>query len=405
MSQLFARLETERAGLVSLLDNMVAEVDAKGADLSDDQISERSDAMARIGAIDKQLESLAERTEMEIGLAEKIKAVGRASSGDDGFQYRSSGLLLYDLIHQSENDSRHRYQLAKRAAEHMGTDAANTTPTAGDLGGLVITPVVGPIANPTPSGMPFLSAIGLQQVPSAAFARPYISDPDFETGVAEQPLEKAEVASQKFEVLNTILSPTTYGGYLNVSAQLLALQSGALDIIVGQLRRRLANKLEKAALTEVGASTGSEAIASGGSAAAVLSAIYNAAAEVMVATQQPAEWIAMGPLGMAKIGAVVDAAGRPLFPTLGPANAPGTANAGGFTSSVAGLRAIVTPGITDTSLYVGNSAGFEAWWYPLPVLEAVEPSVLGRQVAVAAMFAPYRPTPFANSVVKVTWAA
>jgi hypothetical protein len=35
------------------------------------------------------------------------------------------------------------------------------------------------------------------------------------------------------------------------------------------------------------------------------------------------------------------------------------------------------------------------------VLEAVEPSVLGRQVAVAASIAGYRPTPFANATIHV----
>lgn len=404
MSQLFQRLEVERAAVVANLEQMVDEADAKQEDLTDEQLAQRADAMARIDTIDKQLASLAERTEMNIGLAEKIRSIGRVSPDTD-FAYRSVGSALWDMLHQGDRDANQRYKLAIRAAEHMGTEATNTTPQAGDLGGLAISPVVGPIANPLPAGMPFLSAIGLSTVPSATFARPYISDPDFATGVGEQALEKGELASQKFDVLSTVLSPTTYGGYLNVSAQLIALQAGALDIIVGQLRRRLALKLEGAAITELALTTGTETIASGGSAASVFTAIYNAAAEVMTATQQPAEWIAMGPLGFAKLGAVVDAAGRPLFPTLGPANAPGTSNATGFTSSVAGLRAIVTPAITGTELYVGNSAGFEGWWYPLPLMEAVEPSVLGRQVAVAAMFAPFRPTPFANSVVKITWAA
>jgi hypothetical protein len=39
--------------------------------------------------------------------------------------------------------------------------------------------------------------------------------------------------------------------------------------------------------------------------------------------------------------------------------------------------------------------------YRYPALDAVEPSVLGRQVAVAAAIAAYRPTPFANAIVKL----
>jgi hypothetical protein len=68
---------------------------------------------------------------------------------------------------------------------------------------------------------------------------------------------------------------------------------------------------------------------------------------------------------------------------------------------VAGLSPIVTPSITDDSFYVGGPDGVEGYMYRHPILDAVEPSVLGRQVAVAASIAAYRPTPFANSVIKI----
>jgi hypothetical protein len=118
-------------------------------------------------------------------------------------------------------------------------------------------------------------------------------------------------------------------------------------------------------------------------------------------TNELPDWIAMGPLGWARLGGLTDAAGRPLFPTLGAANAPGTSSASSFSVTVAGLRPIVTPAITDESYYIGGSAGLEGYLYRYPVLEAVEPSVLGRQVAVAASIAGYRPTPFANAVIKL----
>ena len=68
--------------------------------------------------------------------------------------------------------------------------------------------------------------------------------------------------------------------------------------------------------------------------------------------------------------------------------------ANGFSSlsSVAGLQPIVTPGITDNTFWVGNGSALEAYEYTYPLLEAVEPSVLGRQVAVASSIVFYRPT-------------
>jgi hypothetical protein len=95
--------------------------------------------------------------------------------------------------------------------------------------------------------------------------------------------------------------------------------------------------------------------------------------------------------------ALTDAAGRPLFPAVGPANALGTAAMG----SVMGLNLILTPAITDGAMYVGNGTAAEVYLSELPVLEAVEPSVLGRQVALGVGVIAYRPTDIANAIQKI----
>lgn len=69
-----------------------------------------------------------------------------------------------------------------------------------------------------------------------------------------------------------------------------------------------------------------------------------------------------------------------------------------FSQTVAGLQAVVTPSITDDTFYVGGGNAIEGYLYRYPVLEAVEPSVLGRQVAVAASLAFYKPTPFVGAI-------
>jgi hypothetical protein len=105
-------------------------------------------------------------------------------------------------------------------------------------------------------------------------------------------------------------------------------------------------------------------------------------------TEQLPDWIAMGPLGWAQLGGLTDLAGRPLFPTLGAANAAGTARADSFSVTVAGLTPVVTPAITTTDYFVGGGEGLEGYLYRYPVLEAVEPSVLGVQVAYAGYYTP-----------------
>src|SRR5207253_10509431 len=102
--------------------------------------------------------------------------------------------------------------------------------------------------------------------------------------------------------------------------------------------------------------------------------------------------IAYGPLGWAQLGSLVDAAGRPLFPFLGASNAIGTSSLGDFNLGPLGLQQIVTHGISTTDIFMGNSLAFEAYVYSSPLLEAIGPALLGRQVAVAESMAFYRPT-------------
>lgn len=406
---LVAKYQTERDAVESQARDILDEAEAQNRDLTEDELTRLEGIRTRSAELDRQIEMVADDFSQRHELAAKVSKIGRLDPAVD-FSYRSAGQLVWDLLHQNDDQARDRYNramrsaespLSQRAAEHMGTLASATVATAGDLAGLVMVPGVGAIINPHPAGMPFLNLLGLRRIPSASFNRPYINDPNFESGVDKQTKQKAELVSKAFTVGHQTLTPETYGGYLNVSQQLIELVPDALGIIIGQLRRRLAHDIETAAVTEVGQTTGKETLAADADAAATLKAIYGAAAKVLTATQEPATWILMGPLGFARLGALADAAGRPMFPYMGPANAPGTSTANTFTSNVAGLRAVVTPAITDDAIYVGNGLGLEGWWYPLPVLEAVEPSVLGRQVAVAAMFAPWRPTPTENSIIKL----
>jgi hypothetical protein len=376
----------------------------KGVDLSAEEMDTIKSMQEEIVGFRSQLELLS--TDMEIGEAtqERLRSLNTGSSAA-GFHYRTSGELLWDCLHQTDPDARARYTRSlRRAAEHMGTDDTLTTPVAGDLGGLVVKPVVGPVSNPYPRGMPFASGIGMRDIPASdgfGFSRPYLVDASFATGVGPQTLEKAELASKAFTIESTPVALTTVGGYLNVSQQLQSFNPSSLQIILDQLRRRLENAIDVAMVTEMQLSTGYVALPAGATAAEIIAAIYQAAGAYYAITFQLPQWIAMGPLGWVKLGSTTDLAGRPLFPTLGAANAPGTASATSFAVTVAGLQPIVTPAITDDALYVGGGDALEGYLYRYPVLEAVEPSVLGRQVAVAASVAPFRPTPFANAVIKL----
>jgi hypothetical protein len=73
----------------------------------------------------------------------------------------------------------------------------------------------------------------------------------------------------------------------------------------------------------------------------------------------------MSPAYYASLGALVDDAGRPLFPNVGPQNAVGTgASASTFNGNAFGLSLVVDRNLVAAggkNLYVGDSTGFECW--------------------------------------------
>jgi hypothetical protein len=277
----------------------------------------------------------------------------------------------------------------------MGTKAEVTVATAGGFGGLAVNPVVGPIIDTSWGGTPFLDLIGPLPSPGPLnFMRPRIVDPNLNDGAGPQTggKEKAELPSKKFDVLADPVQLSTVGSYLNLSLQAEALVAGSLDLVVRQLSNRTARATENAVVAQAATTTAKVTLAAGADASATLGAIYEAAALVFTNTSNLPTWLAMGPQGWAQMGALVDLAGRPIFPSIGAVNAPGTSQANSFEGSVAGLRTTITPGITDTTMYMGNGVGLEAYVYRFPVLSQVEPSILGRQIAVAIALGMYSAT-------------
>lgn len=398
--------------LVAKRDHAVAQIEAikeqaidGDRDLDERDLESIETYKRSITDYDKQLAVIGEQLQMDDEARSRLALVA-PQIGEAQHRYRSDGELLWDALHaSSDDDARRRYRSAlKRAAEHMGTDKAVTTATAGDLQALYLTPVVGPVIRTDDASMPFITALGRRQMPAGtAFERPYITDAGFATGIGEQAAQKAELASSAFEASTELVSRTTLGGYLNVSRQMEQWHPGSLGIVVDQMRRRLSSALEAFAIAELENSTGSEDLAAGADAGAVRQALYNASAAVYDSTGQLATWVLMGPLGWARLGGLTDAAGRAAFPNLSPSNADGSMSAARFGSAggVAGLTPVVSPKITDDSFWVGNGLVMECYLYEYPVLDAIEPSVLGRQVAVAADIVALRPTSYANAAIHV----
>jgi len=392
--------------------------------LSDQDREGLSVLQGKLDRVTADIEAVSKRSDLSQSARDALRANDIRAS-ESGHAYRSVGQVLWDIMHRS--DDAHagqrwdQFRMAnpegatmQRAAQHMGTTAEATTPTAGGFGSLFVSPVRGPVIDFGWTGTPFLNLLSPQEIQTPGpFLRPRIIDPDRYTAAGPQAggLQKGELPSKKWDYANELVTPETVGNYINLSLQAQTWVPNALDMVVSTLRTRTEVAAEKAAIDRASQTTKTVALASD-SAEDVQKGVWEAMAAVFTATGQPASWLALGPNGAAFLGGIVDLAGRPLFPVLGPNNALGSADAGRVIAPF-GLSVAVTPGIADDTFYLGNGAGLEAYIYRYPVLDALEPSVVGRQLAVAIDLAFYAPptveagpggTPAAEygAIVKIT---
>lgn len=407
------RLLDERDTKLSLIDQIAGVADDAGRDLFDTESQTIHDAQERVRSLNTQVDRLTQDLELAESAKSRIRSLDPSVVATD-FHYRSAGDLVWDLIHKNDDpDAGVRFQrYMKRAAEHMGFDKANTVPVAGGFNGLVTVPNVGPVLDPSPQGRPLFTALGVRPAPALTFYRPRLVDPNISTGVGIVAKEKQEMPSRAWDILNETVTLARVGGYINVSEILVELLAGSLDMVISQMNHRVEQNSEAAVVTELGNTGATVAVTDDN----LMAALGDAAVLVIRNTGRPPSWLAMGPEAWGRMLGLTDLANRPLFPPVGPSNALGTGNASDVRTSVGGLPTTVTPAIDGTDMFVGNSFGLEVYERPLPLMQAFEPSVYGRQVAVASYVGFYAPitkeavtggTPAPeerNGVVKITWA-
>jgi hypothetical protein len=412
------RLIKERDGKLGLIDQIASVADENGRDLYDTENETIGQAQERVRSLNGQIDRLTQDLELSQSAKSRIRTLDPSIIAQD-FTYRSAGEYMWDLIHKNDDPDAHmrlnKFHSHSRAAEHMGLDKANTVPVAGGFNGLTSIPTLGPVLDPYPASRPLFTALGARTITSLEFRRPRIVDPNFATGVGPVTQEKSEMPSKAWDILSDTLVAERVGGYINVSGVLEEMVAGSLDMIVSHMNKRVAALSESRVVAEISETGATVPLAADASSADILAAIGQAVTLVVQATQQLPQWIAMGAEGWGKLIGTSDLAGRPILPPVGPVNALGTGNASSYSASIAGLTAIVTPGITDASMYVGNSYGLEVYERPMPMMQVLEPSVYGRQVGVATFLAFYHPPtteagpgnvpPAAyDSIVKIAWA-
>lgn len=395
-NQLLERAVQERETCLSRIESVQAAAFESNRDLSDQDLDTIKRAKERVEFLDGQIDVLS----IDTALSERAQAALRSNgvaARQAPTQFRSAGEALHVMLAaaQGDRDARQRYDVElNRAAQHLVADTTGAPAVAGGLGALVVRPVVGPVIEPTGMGRPFLSALGVQTLTTPlGFSRPRIVDPKGNEAPAAQNGEKTELVSRTFDVKLDSIDSQTLGQYLNISQKLLSLPIDTLNMVLRRFAVRRQNMTEKAAVTELLLTDNDVTLAADADAGAIYDAVWDAALQVFDATEELPRFILAGPKGWRRLGGLRDKADRPLFPAIGAnVNGMGAASADTFvTQGPAGLPVIVTPAITDQTMVVGNDWALEAYEFAYPMLESIEASVLGRQIAVASELALYRP--------------
>jgi HK97 family phage major capsid protein len=285
--------------------------------------------------------------------------------------YRSAGEYLVDYLLRGEDPS--------RAARFDSYFRANMT--TADTPGILPSPIVGPVWTSINSRRPAIEAATIRPLPGGGktFQRPYVSQ---HTLVDTQATEKTALASQALKIDPKTVTKVTKGGWVNLSFQDRDWTDPAvLDILVSDLAAVYAQETDDQFCTDLVTAVTQTVPVDTNDAEGWLTAIYTAAATVAAADNRLPNtfWVSIDV--WAQLGALVDGAGRPLFPTAAPANSMGDVTPGSFAGSIAGMRLAVDSHFPAMTGIIGDNLATEFYEQVGGQVQATEPSLLGTQIA------------------------
>jgi len=381
------RLEKELEERNSAAQGIIANAEDGERDLNSAESETLKGLRNRMGELKEQIVELEATAEAAQSVSVRMKELDQAITtarrvGSQTVEYRSAGAFLLDTYKASQGDrtAGERLEVYLRAAAHQKTT---------DNPGVVPTPVIGEVINFIDASRPLVTAIGPRDMPAGTFYRPRVTQ---HTAVLVQGAagaaadEKTELTSQKMTISRITVNAKTYGGYVNVSRQNIDFSSPQImDIIIQDLAGVYAQQTEAATAAELDASlTTPVGYGASPTADSITAAIWTAASTAWNLTKGAGRLIlALAPDRLAVFGK--------LFAPISPVNSqsPGF-TAGDFNSgavsTIGGIPVVVSAGLASTKAFLFSTAAIEVYEQRVGSLQAVEPSVLGVQVAYAGYF-------------------
>jgi hypothetical protein len=256
--------------------------------------------------------------------------------------------------------------------------------TTADTPGLLPHVITGDVVNLIDASRPFITSIGggrsMGGIPGKTFGRPKITQ---HTLVGLQAAEKTELPTRKMIIGEVPFTKLTKGGAVDVSRQDIDWSSpAAWDILVRDLADSYAIDTENEAADAFAAGASGVNAATPvatGDLEGLATALYTAAGLVYASSRRLPDRIWMG----------ADMWGR-LGPTLDLAcctNSPGESSLTSFSGNLFNVSRVIVPSFPPGTVIIGNSNAFEVYEEVIGLLTAVEPSLLGVEVAYGGYIA------------------
>jgi HK97 family phage prohead protease len=275
------------------------------------------------------------------------------------------------------------------AANQTALQAAAGDVLTTDTPGLLPVPVLGPVFDDLNYIRPVVSAIGARAMPDGGQSKTWIRPTwTTHTSVGAQSPELSGVSATTPVIASNIVSKTTLSGQVTLSVQDVDFTSpAALEIILRDLAGQYMLQSDAVACNAILAgdtASGSTWTVTAGDPTSLIAALYDAATDILKATNFLPDHIFVSPDVWQKLGAQLDADKRPIFPYTGAAglmgvNGMGTSNVTMMnTFNPLGLNLVVDRAFADNTMVVARGSAIEFYEQVRGIMSVEVPSTLGR---------------------------
>jgi hypothetical protein len=450
MSPMLKRLVDERQTGLDFVERTLKEANDQGRDLSSSEKETLANYRKRTGELDEQIAPLKAFDEDRARSAKITQDYAPAPAGggtpapsglgsdartSGRFQpYRTRGEVIVDHVRAAgvsgtnygqmipDGDARERLiaagvvppnasddqiRMANRNADQAMQklqSESRATQVSGDMPGIIPVPIVGEVMSDVDGARPFVESLGAKPLNFAGetFKRPLITQ-HVAMGKQTTQATSTGLGTQKMVIGSVTFNKETWGGWLDVSRQDLDWTSpSAWDALLNDFTEQYGLVTENAAgdafAAAVAAGNTPVEVAGTGSASTLkdyTTALYAAAALAYAGGGRMPDRIWMGLDQWGVLGPMIESAVQTMN------NDAGQSNIGDFQAgNLLKLPRVVVPSFPAGTIIIGSSRWSEVYEERIGLLQAVNPSILGVQIAYGGYIAynTIKPTAFCKVV-------